>query len=283
MKKYNLLVVLVTIGLFSGIIHGQAASVLKRTTYKTDKLDFGSGGTLDIAGAPVGSIRIEGGGTNEIEISATIEVQAQNESDLEQLSAITGFALEESLGRTGIISIGANDKKLLKKFGKKLSKSALGMPFRIDYVIKVPRYCDLVINGGRGELFVSGVEGVIKVNYLESDAKIDLVGGSLTAIIGKGSVSLAISSRAWRGRFADVQLANGTLDVRLPAGLNAEVDGTILRSGKIENTFAELKPRTRKGAFTDKLIVAKSGAGGVALKFTVGDGTLKFARYNGAD
>jgi hypothetical protein len=73
------------------------------------------------------------------------------------------------------------------------------------------------------------------------------------------------------------------MDVKFPAGLNAEVDGTILRTGKIENTFPDLKPRVRKVEFTDKSVTAKSGAGGIALKFTVGDGTLKFSRYNGAE
>ncbi|HMJ07467.1 MAG TPA: hypothetical protein VK468_00585, partial [Pyrinomonadaceae bacterium] len=97
----------------------------------------------------------------------------------------------------------------------------------------------------------------------------------------KGNVDITIPTRAWRGRFADVQLASGTLDVKLPAGLNADVDGTILRTGKIENTFTEFKPRVRKGEFTDKLVVAKSGTGGVVLKFTVGDGTLKLSPYNG--
>jgi hypothetical protein len=73
------------------------------------------------------------------------------------------------------------------------------------------------------------------------------------------------------------------MDIKLPAGLNAEVDGTILRTGKIENTFADLKPRARKGEFTEKLIAAKSGAGGIALKFTVGDGTLRLSRFGGTE
>lgn len=267
----------------SGVTHAQTNPTLKRTTYKNDKLDFGSGGTLEITGAPIGSIKIEGGASNEVEIAATIEVQAQNEADLATLSSVTGFVLDESLGRTGISSVGVNDKSIIKQLGKKAARSLVGMPYRIDYVIKVPRFCDLIVDGGRGELSISGVEGVIRANFLESDAKIELVGGSLTATIAKGSVNLSIPTRSWRGRFADVNLASGTMDVRFPAGLNAEVDGTILRTGKIENTFADLKPRTRKGEFTDKLIAAKSGVGGIALKFTVGDGTIRFSLYDGGE
>jgi hypothetical protein len=283
MKKQSALLLLMLVIVLSGVTYAQTNPTLKRTTYKNDKLDFGSGGTLEITGAPIGSIKIEGGASNEVEIAATIEVQAQNEADLATLSSVTGFVLDESLGRTGISSVGVNDKSIIKQLGKKAAKSLVGMPYRIDYVIKVPRFCDLIVDGGRGELSISGVEGVIRANFLESDAKIELVGGSLTATIAKGSVNLSIPTRSWRGRFADVNLASGTMDVRFPAGLNAEVDGTILRTGKIENTFADLKPRTRKGEFTEKLIAAKSGVGGIGLKFTVGDGTIRFSLYDGGE
>jgi hypothetical protein len=283
MKKQSALLLLMLVIVLSGVTYAQTNPTLKRTTYKNDKLDFGSGGTLEITGAPIGSIKIEGGASNEVEIAATIEVQAQNEADLATLSSVTGFVLDESLGRTGISSVGVNDKSIIKQLGKKAARLLVGMPYRIDYVIKVPRFCDLIVDGGRGELSISGVEGVIRANFLESDAKIELVGGSLTATIAKGSVNLSIPTRSWRGRFADVNLASGTMDVRFPAGLNAEVDGTILRTGKIENTFADLKPRTRKGEFTEKLIAAKSGVGGIGLKFTVGDGTIRFSLYDGGE
>ena len=247
----------------------------KRTTTKTDRLDFGVGGTLSITGAPVGSIRIEGWRNREIEITAEIEVQANNEADLELLSKVTSFVLEESLGRTGIVSVGPHDKKYLKRIAKKFPKELLSMPYRIDYVIKVPQYCDLFVDGGRGDLTISNVEGAIRLNYLETNARIDLVGGITTAVFGKGTVELVVPSRGWRGRSADVQLANGELNIRLPNGVNADVDATILRTGKIENSFEGFKPRDRKGEFTDKLILARAGIGGVPLKFTVGDGTLK--------
>jgi len=283
MKKFSRFFLFILLAAFSGVLFGQSAPVLKRVTYKTDKLDFGSGGTLAVIGSPLGSVSVEGWQRNEIEISATIEVQAHSEADLTRLSGLTGFVLEESLGRTGIITTGTHDKRIAKQLGKKLAKTLAGMPFRVDYVIKVPRYCDLQIDGGKGAVSISGVEGTHKINFLESDAAFALVGGSILATIGKGTVSLSVPARGWRGRFAEVQLATGTMDVKLPAGLNAELDATILRTGKIENSLEGLTPRRRKGEFSDKSIVAKSGAGGIPLKFTVGDGTLKLSRSDGSN
>lgn len=261
----------------------QTKPLIKRTTYKTDKLDFGPGGTLSVTGAPNGSIRIEGWNKNEIEISAEIEIQASTEADLNELAKVTGFMLEESMGRTGIQSVGTYDKKYLKSVSKKFPKNLIGLPFKIDYVVKVPRYCDLQIDGGKGDLYIAGVEGTMKINYLDTNAKINLVGGGIIAVFGGGTVDVSVPTRSWRGRFADIQLTSGTMNVSLPPSLNAEVDASILRTGKIENTYADLKPKTRKAIFTEKLIAAKSGAGGIPLKFTVGDGTLNIFQLKKPD
>ncbi|MFL6468557.1 MAG: hypothetical protein ACJ72Z_11425 [Pyrinomonadaceae bacterium] len=277
MKTKQILLLLAIVISFSLSAFPQNAGLIKRTTYKSDKLEFGVGGTLSVVGAPNGSIRIEGWSERSIEISAEIEIQAATEADLDRLSKVTGFITEESLGRTGIVSVGTHDKHYVKSVDKKFPKTLFGLPFKIDFVIKVPKYCELIVDGGKGNLSIAGVEGNMKINYLESDANLQLVGGAIIATIGAGNVDLTIPTRGWRGSFADVQVANGNLNLNLPKGLNAEFDAVVLRNGKIENGFTEFVPRERKAEFTDKSIVAKSGTGSVSLKFTVGDGTLKIS------
>src|SRR5437773_2301549 len=85
MKKLKLFGLLILIGICAAPIPAQ--SVLKRTTTKTDKFDFGAGGTVAITGAPAGSIRVTGSNKNEIEITAEIELQASSEADLARLAA----------------------------------------------------------------------------------------------------------------------------------------------------------------------------------------------------
>jgi hypothetical protein len=262
------------LGLGAAPLFGQS-QLLKRTTFKTDKFDFGVGGTVAIAGAPKGSIRVEGSQKNEIEISAEIEVQAATEADLAKLAEVTTFVLDESLGRASIMSVGTHDAKYLKQVAKKFPKTLIGLPFRIDYVVKVPHYCDLQIDGGKGDLTITGVEGSIRVNYLDTNAKIALIGGGLNGTFGSGTVELTMPNRSWRGNAIDTALTTGTMSVAMPMRVSAELDATILHTGKIENAFADFKPRDRKVPFTDKLIEARAGSGGVPMKFTVGDGTLK--------
>ena len=155
MKKYQLLFLAVCIALFSFMTFAQTPQMVKRTITKTDSFEFGAGGTVAVAGAPNGSIHITGTNKNEIEITAVIELQAANEADLAQLAAVTGFVTDEMTGRTGIISYGTYNKLGNKQLWKKFPKNLMGLPLRIDYVIKVPHYCDLEIDGGKGDLSIS--------------------------------------------------------------------------------------------------------------------------------
>lgn len=273
MKKLNLLIIAVLLLAIS------ASAQLKRTTLKSDKLDFGAGGTITIQGAPKGSITVEGWSKNEIEISAEIIVEAANDADLERMAKVTGFQLDESTGRVGIISLGTHDKKYVRTVDKRFPKHLMANAYQIDYVLKVPRYSDVQVDGGVGDLNISNVEGALKINFLETKAKLDLVGGGVLAVFGKGDIDISIPTRGWRGRFADVQLAAGTMSLNLPAGLNAEFDATILKTGKIDNTFEGFKPRVRQQQFSDRSIAAKAGTGGVPLKFSIGDGTMKISTF----
>lgn len=254
----------------------QTKTLIKRTNYKTETIEFGVGGTISIIGAPNGSIKVEGWQKNAVEISAEVEMQAASEADLAELAKVNGFVIDNDFGHIRITSVGTHDKSYMKRVAKKFPKNLLTMPLKIDYVIKVPVYSDLNIDGGRGDLNLSNVEGMIRINYLESNAKLNLIGGTVFATVGKGAVEVVIPNRSWRGRSADVQLASGTMSIQLPVNLNANLDAQILRVGQIENALINLKPRERT-KFTEKSMAAKAGSGGAALSFTVGDGTLKLA------
>lgn len=279
--KNQKIIKFVTFGLFlivfSATCFAQNFNLSKRTVYKNEKLDFGVGGTISIIGAPEGSIEIEGWQKNEVEITAEIQLQAANEADLARLAEVNNFVLEESMGHLRITSVGTHDKQYMKRAAKNFPKTLLGLPFRIDFKIKVPAFCDLEIDGGKGDFVLSKVDGTMKINFLNSNAKLNLVGGMLNATFGEGTVDVSIPTRSWRGRFTDVQLAKGDMSIVLPVSLNAEINASILSSGKIENSYNYLKPRERKSVFTEKSIVAKAGAGGVTLNFSVGSGTLKIA------
>jgi hypothetical protein len=282
MKTRSVVFLILALSLCADVALAQTLG-LKRVTTKTDTLDFGAGGTVSIVGAPKGSIRVEPAARNQIEITAEIELQAATEADLAVLASVTGFVLQETISRTSIITVGTHDSKYLKRTVKKFPKKLVGLPFRVDYVIKVPRYCDLQIDNGTGDILVRGIEGAMRINSLESSARLDLVGGGLNATFAKGNVMVTMPDRSWRGGSIDISVASGELDVLLPVNLSAELDASILRAGKIENMLLDLKPRTRAVRFTEQSIVARAGSGGVAMRFTVGDGTLRLRTLGRSD
>ncbi len=263
---------------FSVVSFAQNPVLLKRTAYKTESFDFGAGGTISVIGAPNGSIEVEGWQKNQVEITTEIEVQAANEADLAKLAEISGYSSDVNSSHISIESLGNFKRDYMKRIAKKFPKNLLTMPLKIDYKIKVPLYSDLEIDGGSGKFKVSNVDGALKINYLDADADLNLIGGTLSAVFGAGSINITIPTRGWRGRFADVQIVKGDLNINLPILLNAEITAKVLRNGQIENNYKELKPKDRT-RFTDKSIIAKAGSGGVALNFTVGDGNLKIARF----
>ena len=124
-KTIQTLLIAFALVVFSNICFAQTGKLIKRTTYKTDSVEFGVGGTVTITGAPSGSISIEGWNKNEVEVSAEIEIQAATEADLTQLAAVNNFVIDQGFNHTRIITVGTFDKDYMKRVAKKFPKNLL--------------------------------------------------------------------------------------------------------------------------------------------------------------
>ncbi len=247
----------------------------KRTTVKTERLNLNPGGSVTLLGAPVGSIEIEGWGQRQIEITAEISIEAATAEDLNLIAQTASFVADAETNHVRIFTTGTHDKQFLKKNFKQFPKRLLNVPFSVDYRIKLPSFTDLEINSGRGDLKLSNVEGVIVIKASQTqNADLTLSGGVLMATFGSGKINFNATARSWRGSGADVQVSNGELNITMPPDMNADINAEILRTGQIENSFENLKPRDR-AKFTEKAVLARAGAGGARFLFTVGDGILR--------
>jgi hypothetical protein len=254
-----------------------AGPLLTRTISRHEVRRFGYGGTITVAGAPRGSITIEGWAKNEVDITAEIELQAATEEDLARLAAVNGFALDDDVNHLSLLTTGMHDKSYMKKAAKGFPKQLLGLPWKIDYRLRVPVATELEINGGVGPIILSGVEGAIRLSAPQTDATLTLTGGIVTATIASGTVKVRIASRSWRGSGVDIKLGAGEVNVELPVGFSGDIDADILRIGKIENSYPELESRERPG-LGEKIVRGRAGAGGAFLKFTVGDGLIRIMK-----
>ncbi len=254
-----------------------AAPLLTRTATRQETQRLGYGGTVTIIGAPQGSITVEGWPRSEVQITADIELRAETEEDLNRLAAVNGWVLDDDLNHLQILSTGTHDKVFMRRVAKSFPKKLLGLPWKIDYRIRVPMATDLEINAGRGPITLSGVEGAIALTATESETQMTLTSGTVTATVASGRINVRIPTRSWRGTGADLRIAAGDLTVELPAGFNGNIDADVLRTGQISDTFSALEPRQRPG-ITERVVRARAGAGGAFFKFIVGDGTISIRK-----
>jgi len=247
--------------------------LLVRTTTRHELRRFAFGGTVTLIGAPEGSITIEGWSRSEVDISAEIQLRADTEADLDLLATVNTVVLDEDMNHLRVLTTGTHDRAFMRVAAKKFPKTLLGLPWRIDYRIRVPVSTDLEINAGRGAINLAGVEGNIRLSGTESDANLNLSGGTLSATIALGKVNLSVPVRSWRGVGAEVRLAVGEVTIELPSGFNGDLDAEILRSGQIADLYGGLEPREKPGITAQKMR-ARAGAGGASFQLTVGDGTI---------
>jgi hypothetical protein len=247
---------------------------LTRTTTRHEVRRLPYGSTLTLLGAPNGSITIEAWSRQEVDITADIELHADTEEDLTRLAIVNSFIIDDEPNQIHILTTGMHDKTFMRRTAKDFPKKLLALPWKIDYRLRVPALTDLDINNGRGAFNLTGVEGTISFQAQESDALIRLAGGTLRATLLRGSLRMMVASRSWRGVGASLQLASGDMTLELPAGFSGDIDADILRTGQIENNYAELTPRERTTP-TPHSIKTRAGAGGVSFALTVGDGTIK--------
>ena len=246
---------------------------LVRTTNRREVRRFAYGGTLTLIGPPEGSITIEGWPRSEVEISAEIQLRADTETDLDLLAAVNTFVLDEDANHLRVLSTGTHDKAFMRSVAKKFPKMLLGLPWRIDYRIRVPFAIDLDINAGRGPVSISSVEGNIQLSAANSVANLKLTGGTVSATIAIGTVKLEIPARSWRGVGANLRVAAGNINVEIPAGFSGDFEAEILRSGDIETSYEGFEPHSTP-ALGSRKVSGRAGAGGAAFKLTVGDGAI---------
>ena len=198
--------------------------------------------------------------------------------DLDRLATVNTFVVDQDTNHVRILTTGTHDRAFMKSVAKGFPKTLIGLPWKIDYRIKVPLLTDLEISAGNGPITLSGVEGAIRVNAVESEASLQLTGGDVGVTIQRGTIKLGIPARSWHGLGADIKLASGNLIVGLQAGFSGDIDAQVLRTGEIDLTHAGLEPLGQNG-ISKRSVRARAGNGGATLTFTVGDGVIRIVSY----
>jgi len=253
---------------------GPVGPLLTRTITRHESRRFFFAGTVTVTGAPNGSVTIEGWQRNEVEVSAEIELHAATESDLSRLATLNNFIIDEDANHLRIITTGTHDRAFMKRAAKDFPRSLIGLPWKIDYHIKVPALTDLEINAGVGPTKLAGVEGTIRLNAMQTDATLSLTGGLVSVIVQSGTVDVTIPALSWHGLGADIKLASGKLNIGLMPGFSGDIHAAVLGTGEVKNAYPNLGPLERN-SITPQSLRARAGNGGGTLTLTVSEGTIQ--------
>ena len=257
-----------------------AGPLLTRIITRHESRRFFYAGTVTVTGAPNGSVTIEGWQRNEVEISAEIELQAPTEADLSRLATLNNFVIDEDANHLRVITTGTHDRTFMKRMAKDFPRSLIGLPWKIDYHIKVPAQTDLEINAGVGPTRLTGVEGAIRLNAVQTDATLSLTGGLVSVIVQSGTVDLTVPALSWHGLGADIKVASGKLNIGLMPGFSGDIHAAVLRTGEVKNGYPNLEPLERN-SITPQSLRARAGNGGATLTFTAGEGTIQINQVSG--
>lgn len=250
---------------------------LVRTTVRHEVRRLGYGGTLTLIGAPAGSIHIEGWPRNEVDITAEIQLRADTETDLDLLAALNNFVLDDDSNHISVMTVGTHDKTFMRTAAKKFPIELLGLPWKIDFRIRVPINIDLDINAGHGPITLAGTEGDVRITAAAGETNLNLHGGSLAVTIAAGKVNLTVPARSWRRGGVDIRVAAGEITLDLPSGFSADLDGEIIQSGEIVYSYDGLEAREKPG-LTPRKMKARAGAGGAFIKLTMGVGKINIRK-----
>jgi len=248
--------------------------LVTRTTTRHETYRLGFAGTVTLSAAPAGSIIIEGWQRNEVELTASIEIQAPTVADLDRIAPLNNFTVDVDVNHIRILTSGTHDRVFMKGVAKNFPKNLIGLPWKVDYRIKMPALTDLEIDAGNGPITISGVEGALRLNALSSNTDLSLTGGLVSVTVQSGTINLSIPARAWHGLGSEVRLASGHLNVELMPGFSGDINADVLRLGEVKISYPELQPREGSN-INSKSVRARAGSGGATLSFTVGDGTIE--------
>jgi hypothetical protein len=258
------------------IVEANKPAQLVRTTIRHERRRLPYGGTVTLIGAPAGSITIEAWSNSEVDVTAEVQLRADTEQDLDRLAIVNNVVVDDEPNHIRVFTTGTHDKTFMKQV-KKFPKTLMGLPWKVDYRIRVPVLTDLDINAGRGPITINGIEGNIQLSAAEAETNLKLSGGTVNATIAVGKVNLIVPVKSWRRGGVNIRVAAGEVTVELPPGFAADLDAEILRSGQIVNSYDGLEVREKPG-ITARIVKARAGAGGTVFRFTVGDGTINIKK-----
>lgn len=248
---------------------------------KTQRTRFAYGRSIKVTLPPVGNLIVMGTSKLEVSVEARVHVEGASSEDLDELARRIGFSFGQGATTFELVSVGPQIKlsgKEKRKAMDGLSSALQKLPYRIDYVLKVPEYTDLDVSMFDGDLSFSNIYGGIVFRAQKANVKLTGMSGTVIGTVGTGAVLVELTSLSWRGSGIKVEVGIGDIALSVPRGYSADV--TLAASEPLDIRF----PLNRgedvpEDAPIGNQLRARFGVGGAEMVFGTQRGKVKVVQY----
>jgi DUF4097 and DUF4098 domain-containing protein YvlB len=219
---------------------------------------WSGGGSLHVNAQPNGGVQVTGWDQATIAGSARIQVQADTEAEARSIASQ--------------IVIGTSSGAL-RADGP---TSGNGRSWSVNYVLSVPRHCDVEIEALNGPVGISGVSGQIKATTTNGPMSLKDLGGNVHARATNGPLSVVLAGTSWQGEGLDAETKNGPVSVSVPEGYSAELEARTTNG-----PFRVDIPVTVQGelpSWRTRSIKAAIGGGGAPIRVVTTNGPMSISK-----
>ncbi|MCG3120811.1 MAG: hypothetical protein ALAOOOJD_03700 [bacterium] len=175
------------------ILHHSVQSTPRDELIKTEErtFDFNAGGRIQVLG-DAGFIRVEAWDKNEVYLRYTKRVWDSSRRDAEKRMEDLQIEISDQPGQLSIRQVPGFEEHNFRFFDlfdpDRWSHSSHAA--RIDFELKVPRQCQLLLESDEGDITVRQIEGEVSVDSDEGNIDLEnLAGGEISAATDEGEIN----------------------------------------------------------------------------------------------
>jgi len=210
--------------------------------------------SLDVDTGGNGGIRVRGVSGSATRVRFRVVARAQNEGDARDLADDIRIATDG--GRVRVNGPQARNRE----------------SWSVDVEIEAPRELPLVLRTNNGGIAIDNVANRTRFETTNGGVSLNDVSGDVRGSTVNGGITVALDGRRWDGAGLEVATTNGGIQMRLPAGYNADLRAETTNGG-INIDF----PITVRGRLSTRRIESTLGSGGPPVHVRTVNGGVTIA------
>jgi hypothetical protein len=215
-----------------------------------------NGRSISIDGRQNGGIRVTGGSSDAVRVTARLQAQGRTDAAAKALLSRVHIETDgRSVRAEGPSTDGYDNES-----------------WAVSYIVSVPRRFDLDLEAHNGGIGVVGVVGKLELETTNGSVALEDVGGDVHARTRNGSLNVRLAGNRWEGAGLNAETQNGSVRLALPDDYAAQIEtGTV--NGRVNTDF----PVTVRGSISRQLSFP-IGGGGPTIRATTTNGSVTIAR-----